>query len=210
MKKLFISICLAVSFCSVFGQVPADTGALRTNINTNIVANGTGTVTAVKLNNIFNAIMNLWGANITAISPLIKSGAIFSLQNSGVSVGSFNTFRVTAKGIIDSAWNATYPNTAGQYQNGFGNYQNLTMDSLSGGIKVGQTTLIAGTKAITIAGITSSNKGFVSVVTENTAASTKIYRAVCTTNTVTITALTTAGNNTTNTADISVVNYWVY
>jgi len=69
----------------------------------------------------------------------------------------------------------------------------------------GQTTLVSGTKAITIAGLTSSNLGFISLVASNTGSSTVTYQAVCTTNTLTLRANVAAG--TINVADVSTVNY---
>lgn len=69
----------------------------------------------------------------------------------------------------------------------------------------GQVALVAGTKAITIPGLTTSNLGFVQLVAPNTASLTIQYKAVCTANTLTITALVAAG--TINAADISTVNY---
>ena len=73
----------------------------------------------------------------------------------------------------------------------------------------GQTTLVAGTKAITVTGVTTSSLAFVSIVSSVPGAGslTVSHRAVCTTDTVTITALVAAGSP--NTADTSVVNYLV-
>lgn len=76
-----------------------------------------------------------------------------------------------------------------------------------GGSGSGQTTLVAGTKAITIQGLTTSSLGFVQLVTPNTASLTIQYQAVCTANTLTIQANVAAG--TINTADISTLNYFV-
>lgn len=73
---------------------------------------------------------------------------------------------------------------------------------------VGQTTLSSGTKAISITGVTSSSRAFVQLVSiGGTVTTTWHYAAVCSTNTLTITALTTS--NTTNASDTSIVNYWV-
>ena len=73
----------------------------------------------------------------------------------------------------------------------------------------GQTTLVAGTKAITVTGLTTASLAFVSVVSAVPGAGnlTVSHRAVCTANTITITALIAAG--TINTADVSVVNWFV-
>lgn len=69
----------------------------------------------------------------------------------------------------------------------------------------GQTTLVAGTKAITINGLTTSSLAVLQLVSPSGASSTVQYKAVCTANTLTITALVAAG--TINTSDVSVINY---
>lgn len=71
----------------------------------------------------------------------------------------------------------------------------------------GQTTLVAGTKAITVTGTTTSSKAFISLVSPSNTSLTTIYQGVCTSNTITIQANIAAG--TINTADTSVVNYLV-
>ncbi len=73
---------------------------------------------------------------------------------------------------------------------------------------VGQTTLVLGTKAITINGLTTSSRCFLTLVSQGgTVTTTADYACVCTTNTATITALTTG--NVTNTTDTSILNYWI-
>jgi len=72
---------------------------------------------------------------------------------------------------------------------------------------VGQTTLVAGTIAITISGVTTSSRAFVTLVTPNTTTLTTTYQAVCTANTLTIQANIAAG--TINIADVSTLNYLV-
>lgn len=69
----------------------------------------------------------------------------------------------------------------------------------------GQTALVAGTKAITIQGLTTASLGFVQLVSPSSASSTIQYKAVCTADTLTITALVAAG--TINASDVSTVNY---
>lgn len=73
--------------------------------------------------------------------------------------------------------------------------------------RVGQTTLVAGTKAITITGLTTSSRALVQLVTPSGVALTITYQAVCTANTLTIQANVAAG--TINVNDISVLNYFV-
>lgn len=82
----------------------------------------------------------------------------------------------------------------------------LTITEGSSG-RIGQVALVAGTKAITITGLTTSSRAFITLVTPNTVTSTVNYQAVCTSNTLTIQANVAAG--TINTADISTLNYFV-
>jgi len=86
-----------------------------------------------------------------------------------------------------------------------GNKLNIT-EGTNG--SVGQTTLVSGTKAITISGLTTSSRAFVTLVSQGGTVTTTVgYAAVCTSNTLTITALTSAGA--TDTTDTSVLNYWI-
>lgn len=78
---------------------------------------------------------------------------------------------------------------------------------VAGVASVGQVALVAGTLAITIPGLTTSNRGFVSLVASATGSSTVTYQAVCTANTLTLRANVAAG--TINVADVSTVNYFV-
>lgn len=78
---------------------------------------------------------------------------------------------------------------------------------IPGSVTSGQATLVAGTLAITIPGLTTANKGFVTLVSSNTGSSTVTYQAVCTANTLTLRANVAAG--TINVADISTLNYFV-
>lgn len=79
--------------------------------------------------------------------------------------------------------------------------------SSNGSSASGQVALVAGTKAITIPGLTTANLGFVTVAVANTPGSTVVYQAVCTANTLTLQANIAAG--TINVADISTLNYFV-
>ncbi len=75
------------------------------------------------------------------------------------------------------------------------------------GTRIGNATLVAGTIAISITGVTTSSRAFVTrTVAANTALTTGIT-AVCTAGTLTITADVAAG--TINTADTSSFNYFV-
>ena len=76
----------------------------------------------------------------------------------------------------------------------------------SGG-SLGQTTLVSGTKAITISGLTTSSRAIVTLVTPTGTSLTTTYQAVCTSNTLTIQANIAAG--TINVADGSTLNYLI-
>jgi hypothetical protein len=80
---------------------------------------------------------------------------------------------------------------------------------LSASGRSGQTTLVLGTKAIPITGLTTSSKAQVTLVSQSSAALTIQYSAVCTLNTLTISALTATGDNTINTADVSTLNFFI-
>lgn len=72
---------------------------------------------------------------------------------------------------------------------------------------IGQTTLVAGTLAIAAPGTLITSKAFVQLVSA-AHASTVERAAVCTANTLTITALLAA--KTINVADVAVVNYMIF
>lgn len=73
--------------------------------------------------------------------------------------------------------------------------------------RIGQTTLVSGTKAISITGVTTSSLAFVTLVTPSGTSLTTQYQAVCTSGTLTIQANVAAG--TINVADGSTINYQV-
>lgn len=72
---------------------------------------------------------------------------------------------------------------------------------------IGQTTLVAGTKAIAALGTLTTSKAFIQLVS-TAHASTVERAAVCTADTLTITALLAA--KTINVADVAVVNYMIF
>lgn len=77
----------------------------------------------------------------------------------------------------------------------------------SGGF-MGQTTLVSGTKAVTVSGVTTSTRCFLTRVTPSGTTLTINYDCACTTNTVTIQADVAAG--TINSADGSTLNYMLF
>lgn len=83
----------------------------------------------------------------------------------------------------------------------------FTLGTSNVGVK-GSATLAAGVRAITITGVSTASYAFVQPTNMSSAGSTVRYIAVCTANTVTITALNSGA--TTNTSDVSSFNYIVY
>jgi len=75
-------------------------------------------------------------------------------------------------------------------------------------LMAGQITLVGGTLATTITGLTTSHRGMVTLVTPNNVLNTRSYQAVCTANTLTIRANTDTGLL--NMADTSVLNYFIF
>lgn len=73
---------------------------------------------------------------------------------------------------------------------------------------IGQVALVAGTKAVTIAGAATTSIALVQLVTPAGASLTVERQAVMTANTLTITALLAA--KTINAADTSTVNYMIF
>jgi len=91
----------------------------------------------------------------------------------------------------------------------------LTLKSVGQGFAIkegtngmmGQVALVSGTKAITISGITTSSRAFITLVSPGGTTLTTTYQAVCTANTLTLQANVAAG--TINTSDTSTINYFV-
>ncbi len=76
-----------------------------------------------------------------------------------------------------------------------------------GGGKMGVATLVAGSVAISISGLTTNSRAFVQLVTPGGTLG-DAFKAVCTTNTLTITSVVAAG--TTQTSDTSTLNYVIF
>ena len=133
-------------------------------------------------------------------SPVEAEDAATGLQDIGAPVFTRGDITTTAGDITATAGNITA--TAGNLVIGTGR--------LTVGAKVaGRATLALGTIAITVTGVTTASLAFVSLVSSVPGAGslTVSHRAVCTTDTITITALVAAG--TINNADVSVVNWFV-
>lgn len=85
-----------------------------------------------------------------------------------------------------------------------------TVDQKANILAVGQVALTSGTKAITISGVRTTSRAFITLVSQNgTTTTTQSYEAVCTQNTLTLNAVTNAGTNTVNASDTSTLNYFV-
>ncbi|MBS1915656.1 MAG: SGNH/GDSL hydrolase family protein [Bacteroidetes bacterium] len=114
---------------------------------------------------------------------------------------------------VDSIGNIVYGGGADNGITGFQIGGNISLTSAGNYLQiaegtngiVGQTTLVSGTKAITITGLTTSSRAFITLVTPSGTSLTTTYQAVCTSNTLTIQANVAAG--TINTADGSTLNY---
>lgn len=162
-----------------------------------------------------------------------SSYANFIVGSSPITAAATGTHALIANTVINPIGTITngsaipITNTASLYINGAGtggtnNYallvnngnvalgtagQRLLITEGSNGI-VGQVALVSGTKSITISGLTTASRAFIQGVSQaGTVSTTFEYAAVCTANTLTITALTTG--NVTNTLDTSTLNYFV-
>lgn len=88
MKKLFLFLAFLVLFINAFSQVPSDTGALRTKINTDIVTNGTKSITATQMHDILIGITNLMKAYGVDSAYRINDTLFFTRR------GGFTTIKV--------------------------------------------------------------------------------------------------------------------
>lgn len=143
-----------------------------------------------------NASGNLFGAN--------RQDA-FNILQDGISATRFNIGTLTAIPLTLGTANTNRFQISGTGDFTFAIGKMGITEGTNG--RVGQVALVAGTKAITISGLTTSSRAFISLVTPNTATSTIMYQGVCTANTLTIQANVAAG--TINNVDVSTVNYFI-
>lgn len=80
-----------------------------------------------------------------------------------------------------------------------------TLSDITSGFR-STATLVAGVKAVTITGITTSSQAFLQIINPSGTSLTHNYTAICTANTLTITAVE-SDDATTNTSDVSTLNY---
>ncbi len=192
----------------IVGSAPISTFSSGTHaMLANAVINPIGTITA-------------GGATVTNTATLLINGQSASggTNNYGLLLQSANIgLAGSSSGVITlqtqaaaGTYNWNFPITSGSagqvLLSGGGGTTAMTWGFTYRGS--GQTTLIAGTKAISISGVTTSSQAFITGVTQGGTITTSqdIY-AVCTSGTVTFTALT--ASNTTDTSDTSTFNYFV-
>lgn len=158
-------------------------------------AGGTG------IYSIFHTIPNTTGAaNLRVMYDETDSGTYIYQANAGVKNSFFGIMGIGAAAGTDKL-----EVTGNIALMAAGNKLKITEGSNG---SLGQTTLVSGTKAITISGLATTSRAIVTFVSVGgTVTTTWQYAAVCTSNTLTITALTNAGA--TNTSDTSVLNYLI-
>lgn len=178
--------------------------------------------TQVLADDVLTALFGAGYTNSSAFSGNTGAIRIQASQNyTSAAQGSYITFATTPNGSttraevvrIDNAGAVSIGNTAGTDK--LTVTGNLNLNTSGNKIKitegtngsVGQTTLVLGTKAITISGVATTTRAFIQLVTPIGVTSTTSYQAVCTTNTLTIQANIAAG--TINVSDVSVVNYFI-
>ena len=130
---------------------------------------------------------------------------IYDINSTGTDIGNSTTslWKILATGEVDALKFVTSGGASSDFVKGDGSLDSSTYLSYKA---KGSATLVSGTKAITISGLTTSNQAFVTIaVTGGTLGG--AYKAVCTTNTLTITSVSAAG--TTVTTDTSTLNYLV-
>jgi lysophospholipase L1-like esterase len=139
----------------------------------------------------FTAIAKAWDSGASA-SKELDLRMILEVVSGTPVTGSFNFYFQLASG--------GYSKVAGISSGGILALPNSSI----------QTTLVAGTKALSITGVTTSSKAFVSLATQGGTVTTTVqYEAKCTAGTITINAVTNAGSDTLNTLDTSTVNVFV-
>lgn len=174
----------------------------------------------------YNAIINGINSNTSGIvSNLVVAPTISSTSTGGYKglvISPFESgFTGSGGGLLIDAGTNSNSNFSGTHTSKFtvdnlGNIStigNITLSAPGGRLniaegtngRIGQTALVAGTKTVSVSGVTTSTRAFVQLVTPSGTNLTTSYQAVCTAGTLTIQANIAAG--TINTADTSTVNY---
>jgi hypothetical protein len=156
------------------------------------VANSFGTITNASAITINNSYIGYFGnASSAATNNYVQWNG----------TGLFHIDGLTASQVVETDANKNLTSVAATT---FVGSPNGTINILAST----QTTLVAGTKALSITGVTTGSHAYVNAVSQGGTVSTTFeYAVVCTSGTVTITALTTG--NVTNNLDTSTVNVMV-
>lgn len=198
-----ISQPVAYTFTSITGLNGGTT--FNHTVGTATMATYTGGWIQTKSTSAQNvAATTFYGARIT---PFTKSstGTISGTNGYGLYLDDWS-----GSGLFTNQYAIFSANTSPSVLNG-----NLSLATVGNELKVaegsggfaGQVALVAGTKAITITGVTTSSRAFVTLVTPGSTSLTTAYQAVCTANTLTLQANVAAG--TINISDTSTLNYFI-
>ena len=123
----------------------------------------------------------------------------------GINYGSGGLILKTPQMTIDDGVGNT---TANSFKKSGGTANQILLASgATNPLYKGTSTLVSGTKAVTVSGVTTSNNAFVQLTTPGGTLG-GMYKAVCTTNTLTITSVSTTGI--TVTTDTSTLNYVIF
>lgn len=141
-------------------------------------------------------------------TPTLPTGTIATTQTAGNNTTAVATtaFATTADNLKANLASPTFTGTVTLPIISIGLASKVGIVEGTGG-RVGQASLVAGTIAITITGITTSSRAFLQDVTLSGTTITNKHFAVCTANTLTVTAKVAAG--TTDATDTSTFNYLV-
>lgn len=216
------------------GNLTSSTAAYRMNINSSgniYLGNGTTTASAL-LHNVQAALSSAWvpvsiftpGAHTSMTTTVefpdnIWNGSVHTWAAGTIATQRFNWFK--ASSIVTGTGTNVYTLYADAPSSGTNPYAlglagNLALTTAGNYIAIkegsnafmGQTTLVSGTKAVSISGLTTSDRAIVTLVTPSGVTLTTTYQAVCTSGTLTLQANVAAG--TINTADGSTLNYIIF
>lgn len=196
-----------------FGQVVGADMAAQTITYSKIQVGTTGKLYGTASGTTFAEVTLGTGLSFTGSTLNATTGASLSANNTWTGSNAFNGGIGAGSGNGFSIYNTA--NTFFSLLNpsgGFTANRNLYVPDETGTILAvgakGQISLSSGTISIGVSGVTTSSKAFVTFVSiGGTVATTWQYKAVCTSGTVTITAITNTGS--TNTSDTSTLNYFV-
>lgn len=164
------------------------------------------------------ALMSIMGSGNVGLGTVAPSARLHLIstteqERSGYDVSNYYSTTVSSAGAV--TFNAVGASSAFVFSDAITINGNLTLGTAGNALlitegsngRVGQTALTLGTVAVTITGLTTSSRAFITLVSPSGVTLTTQYQAVCTSNTLTIQANVAAG--TINTADGSTLNYFV-